>query len=455
MTRREFLDLGLGIAALGIVPTAFCAADDDWKAAFRSVGFDPDAKGSSYFVVTADIHASGLHQQLAGHVAFWNALEPKPAFLAALGDFGCANRGFGHRPTLDWAMKSAGKDFAVVSEILTDGLRKDVPRIYVVGNHDTFIGDDGRQVWRKHFPDQPTYCVQDFCGIRFMKWDGACDGSIDAEQERWILKECAAYPKDRTLVILVHQPSVGSVSAERGVSLMVRRALAGRTGQTWVLAGHIHGNRRRVWDLPGGGQVHEAAHTRDIDGWWAYGVRDGQIVASIYKDNAKMSFVPHREPIRMASRGPIPVPFEGRTDIVWSCFVGDAEEIAARVSLDKVADNVTSLIYIGKMRYRFPKAKVAPQATAFAILGGVNGNVKTKEPDHIYFSADGENWTEVFRRECTASVNVYPLPAELVGAKDLHLRFESYRMQSGDNVSGYAFLAIDAKNVTHSGDIQM
>ena len=43
-TRRSFI--GGTIAAVGaaFLPTALCAAEDDWKAAFRSLGFDPDAE---------------------------------------------------------------------------------------------------------------------------------------------------------------------------------------------------------------------------------------------------------------------------------------------------------------------------------------------------------------------------------------------------------------------------
>ena len=44
--RRDFLSGAAAFAMVGgAVPTAFCAEGEDWKAAFRSLGFDPDAPG--------------------------------------------------------------------------------------------------------------------------------------------------------------------------------------------------------------------------------------------------------------------------------------------------------------------------------------------------------------------------------------------------------------------------
>ena len=44
-------------------------------------------------------------------------------------------------------------------------------------------------LWREYFPDQPPYCAFDACGLRFVKWNGACDGIIDAVQEKWIVED--------------------------------------------------------------------------------------------------------------------------------------------------------------------------------------------------------------------------------------------------------------------------
>ena len=183
-TRRSFIEGTIAAAGAAFLPTAVCAAEEDWKAAFRSLGFDPDVQGSSVFVVTSDIHADKWHIHLAEHVAFWNSMEPKPELVCALGDFAFVNEHFGHRPSKAEAARRAAVQFGKINDVLTKGLRRDVSRVYVIGNHDTYPGEDDLALWREHFPDQPPYCAFDACGLRFVKWNGGCDGMIDAVQEK-------------------------------------------------------------------------------------------------------------------------------------------------------------------------------------------------------------------------------------------------------------------------------
>ena len=128
-TRRSFIEGTIAVAGAAALPTALCAAEEDWKAAFRSLGFDPDAQGASVFVITRDIHAEKHHQHLAEHVAFWNSMDPKPAFVCALGDFGYINSSFGHRPAPRQAAENAERQFGAINAILTGGLRNDVRRV--------------------------------------------------------------------------------------------------------------------------------------------------------------------------------------------------------------------------------------------------------------------------------------------------------------------------------------
>ena len=440
-TRRSFI--GGTIAAVGaaFLPTALCAAEDDWKAAFRSLGFDPDAEGSEYFILTSDIHAEKHHQRLAGHVAFWNAMDPKPAFVAALGDLGYINTCFGHRPTPKQAAANAEKQFGAINAILTDGLRKDVRRVYVVGNHDTYLGEDNRAIWLKYFPDQPPYCAFDACGLRFVKWDGGVDGIIAADQEKWILDECARCPKDRQLVVMVHQPAVGSCGMERDIGRVAKAALAGRPGVTWMLCGHAHCNAFSRWDLPGGGTLAMATHTMDEKGWWAYGVRGGRIVARIFKAEGKTAFSRETMPESFKSRGEIPLAWQGREDVVWNVFVGSPEEKACRVKFEKTGDNGGWLFYVGTTLYKFPKGRVAPKATRYAILGNLSGRRKTKEPARCLLSADGENWTETRRSALARNVNEFPIPPELAGAETLWVKYEGFGFGGDECHAAYAFLS--------------
>jgi len=438
--RRDFIKFGAGALATCGLPTAAVASDGDWKAAFAALGFDPEEPGCSCFAITSDIHFGRFHDHLAEHVAFWNAMNPRPVFVAALGDLGNINLSFGHRPTKEQAARNASVQFAGIRDTLSKGLDPSIRRVYVVGNHDTYPGEDDRALWRTYFPDQPPYGSFDACGIRFVKWDGGGDGIIDAKQEAWIRKTVASTPASVPLVVLVHQPSVGSCGMERDIGRVAKTALAGRAGLTWMLAGHTHENALALWDLPGGGRLAVVSHAKDIAGWWLYGVRNGQIVARLFKAEGR-AFASGPDVAKVRSRGEIPLAYQGRTDVVWNAFVGSPEERACRVKLEKTADNGGWLFYVGTTHHRFPKAKVAPRATRFAILGNLIGKRKTREPAKLFLSADGVAWTEVRRSAVSRNVNEFPIPAELVGAETLHARYEAFGYGCDECLAGYAFLA--------------
>lgn len=452
VSRRNFIGYGASLCGAAVLPDVVCSAEDDWKAAFRLKGFDPDQPGSSVFVVTSDIHAqmrkpdfdSGddYHRNLASHVAFWNAMQPRPEFVAALGDFGSINRHFGERPSAEKVKARAKIQFGTINKILTDGLRDDISRVYVVGNHDTYPGEDDRATWREYFQDQPPYCAFDACGIRFIKWDGGVDGMIGDAQEKWIEEECAKCPKDRQLVILVHQPAIGPgfTGMERGIGRVAKAVLADRPGVTWLLGGHEHRNDFSVWSLKGGGMLSVATHTMDQFGWWAYGVRDGRIVARIFCDEKNRGFSPKKMPGDMTSSGEIPVAWQGRTDVLWNTFVGTSEEKACRMRLENTCDNCTFLFYVGTTVHRFQKETLAPKATKYAILGRCPGHRKTRVPAKCYMACDGKKWIET---ACTAAKNgefEFPIPPSLVSAETLWVKYVGFGFAADECHAGYAFL---------------
>ena len=102
---------------------------------------------------------------------------------------------------------------------------------------------------RRQHDDQPPYCAFDACGLRFVKWNGGGDGMIDAAQEKWIMDECAQCPKDKQLVVLVHQPSVGMCSMERDigrVALRHPRQTLGRAEDPRTRAGVLFARREEL-----------------------------------------------------------------------------------------------------------------------------------------------------------------------------------------------------------------
>lgn len=437
MNRRDFLRLGLAASTVRVLPTLAVAAEADGWAAFRKLGFDPSAPGCGVIAVSGDVHAPERNDALAEDVAFWNSLSPAPAFVVLLGDNLCANNCFGHTPVSDREWARANAQPGILRELLKP-LR--VPVKMVIGNHDSFPGEKDAVWFRKHFPEVKPYESFEALGIRFMTWNGGHDGSIDAEQEAWILRTAREIPPDQTLVVLVHQPSVGMVERERDIGRVARTALAHRTGETWLLGGHEHCNALHRFDLPKT-SLGVAVHALNHDGHWLYGVRNGHVVARLWRATGKAS-VPDHLPEQLKSRGPIRLAFEDRADVLWKTFVGDPDEKAKfRVRAVKTQDAGSWFFYVGELVHRLPRAAVAPAATHVGILGNFPGQRKTKERERVYLSIDGEYWTEAPRLDVAAHVYRYEIPAMLRSAADLWVKVSGFGFRADMCVGGFALLA--------------
>ena len=445
-TRRDFLR---GAGAFGCLATGGCVgfsvvgADGDWKAAFRRAGFDPDAPGASFFVVTSDVHVgqngeSSCERHLAEHVRYWNAMNPKPKLLAALGDFADLNLYFGHRPAPAEAASVADREYPKFKAIMS-GLDRAIKKVYLVGNHDTYPGEDDRALWKKHFPDQPPYCAFEECGINFLKLDGGGDGAFSEEQERWIMDTSAKLPRDRQAVILVHQPSVGSIAAEREIGRVVKAAFGNRPGTSWLLGGHEHRNRFKRWYLSGG-ELAVATHCKDEDGWWAYGVKDGRIVARIFFSEKTGAFEEAPRSALTPSSGHIPTGLDGVEGVLWSAFVGSPEERECRVAVENTGDNGSWFYYVGRLHYRFPLAAKVAGATRLLLLGKQYGKRFKWNAAPVFLSADEKSWTQVKRIRCDGDINIYEIPPALQTARTLSMRYEAFGMDCDDCVAGFALL---------------
>lgn len=439
LNRRQFVGGLAGTVAFGCLRTAFAAVPQDWKAAFRSVGFDPSAPGCGVFVLSGDVHVPNYSNRLAATIDAWNAMEPKPAFAMMLGDnVSYVSQEFGHKPRNDKEWKMAA-DAIAAFDTETARLRTDIPLKLVIGNHDSYPGEKDAAFFCSHVRGgmKPYYSF-DALGLRFIVWNGGNDGSIDAAQLDWILKVVAGTPKEMQICVCVHQPSVGAIGMERGISEAVQKAFAGRTGEDWLLAGHIHANRFRKFRLSSSTLV-EAAHTGNKDGTWIYGVRDGRIVARVLCATDRAPAVGDM-PADIASEGRLRVAFDGFDDVRAKVFIGDANERAWRQDIGKTADSGSWFIYLDRIRHAFPLAQIAPGAKEILILGWLDGNLKTHEPEHFRLSSDGRNWTEVKPLAAAQDGVVrFPIPKALRQAVTLHSDFQSYHYEARSNLCGFAF----------------
>ncbi len=434
--RREFLRVVAGAAAVLAWPVCGAEVSGDWHAAFRLAGFDPDAEGSSVFVVCGDVHDPEYSQHFLAQIGEWNAMRPAPRFVALLGDNGCSvSRNFGHTPD-EKGKARARQELEGLREKLKK-LRKDIPLKLVIGNHDTLPGEVDASFFRTVFPEYPPYQTFEDSGIRFMVWNGGHDGGIDVRQREWIKAQCAALPEGQTAVVLVHQPSLGMTERERGIPAAVCANFAGYTGPLWLLAGHVHTNGTSVFALPHT-KIIQVAHTKSVNGYWIYGMREGRIVARVFCDVAQ-GFRSEPMPDLTKPANPIPLPFEGRADVVWSLLIGDDEAATREAFVSGKGGNCgTWWFYVDELVYKLPLAAKGSGAARFAVLAALSKHRKTGEPVHVSASADGVAWTETPRLETVAAVNLFAIPETLRGSRELFVRVKSYGYGADTCVGGFA-----------------
>lgn len=434
--RRGFLRAALGASAAAACPAFGAGWKPDWLEAFREAGFDPAAAGSAVFVVCGDVHEPEYSQRFDEHVTAWNAMRPAPLFVALLGDNGCSvSRSFGHAPDAK-GLERAKKELEGLREKVSQ-LKKDIPLKLVVGNHDTLPGEVDAAFFRQTFPSCRPYEVFEAAGVTFQVWNGGHDGSIDPAQRAWIRRQTEALPRETAAVVLVHQPSLGMTERERGIPQMVREAFAEHTGPLWLLAGHVHANSTSVFALPRT-KIVQASHVKSVDGYWIYGVRGGQIAARVYGAVGK-GFRGEALPDLTLPARPIPLPFEGRDDVVWRLLIGEDEAAtqAAFVS-GKGGDCRTWWFYVDELVYKLPLAEQGRGATRFAVLAALSKHRKTGEPVRVFASADGAAWAETPLQETTASVNLFAIPGPLRSARELFVKVKSFGYGADTCVGGFA-----------------
>jgi len=437
-SRRDFLKVVAGVTAMWELLSFGVEMPEkvDWLEAFRMKGFDPAAADSSVFVVCGDVHEPEASQHFAGQIEDWNAMRPAPVFVALLGDNGCSvSRSFGHTPDA-MGLERARKELEGL-RAATSKLRKDIPLKLVIGNHDTMPGETDAVFFREIFPECHPYEAFDVAGLRVMVWNGGHDGSIDAQQRAWIRKECAALPRDKAAVVLVHQPSLGMTERERGIPAMAREVFAEQTAPLWLLAGHVHGNATSVFALPKT-RIVQASHVKSVNGYWIYGIRGGRIAARVYVDVAKgCQAVPLPDLSRPAPT--VPLPFEGRGDVLWSLLIGDDPEATKAAFVSGKGGNCgTWWFYVDELVYKLPLADKGKGATRFAVLAALSKHRKTGEPAHIFASGDGTAWSETPLLESKAAEHLFAIPEALRGGRELYVKVKSYGYGADTCVGGFA-----------------
>lgn len=431
------------------------------KAAFARAGFDPSAPGCATFVVIGDPHvpwmdktAKGIvgdaSRHLAGRIAEWNAMCPRPAAVLSMGDqVSTVSDCMGDRWTIQNPKKreQAAADIRLFRSYFE---KLEVPFYQTVGNHDCYPGEVNAAFYAAHNPGWKPYERFELGGATFINLCGGHDGAIEPGQRAWLAKEAASIPKDRTVFLMAHYPNVGVGRVDGyDIGVAIRAFFSNRTADTWLLAGHNHNDAISRYSLPGGGRLFVATHVREVFGYWVYGLRDGKLAARVIVPFDRETGVVQQSvkigPIgsEIKDCGALLLPFEHEGDkLLWKQMLGQKGDERYRVSVDeRQYDAGSYFFYVGKVVYRLPLGEVE-DAARFGIYGKMRGHRNTHTMETLEVSADGENWSAItdpwrFSQNTCYSINI---PDALRRGNWLYVRIGGFGLGCDSSLAGFALM---------------
>ncbi|MFC1718155.1 metallophosphoesterase family protein, partial [Candidatus Poribacteria bacterium] len=399
MTKRQFIRSGaLSVTSLSSVLNFSLPSIVEPKYPFLTLSdamtessFDPRSPESFTAVFAADLHYGHFAPSFTRHLEDdmgdrehilspmlreINAMQPLPKFFGIAGDLiSRASLHFGQVP--DQKQKEeAVEEF----RILRDHLHCLDPRISVrlaLGNHDTYPGEDEPALFHKVFSEHPEYHSFTIMGVHFIFLNGGSSGYIDPEQRDWFRDDVTQNHKPgATLVLVCHQPSLGSVTYERGIPETIREVLSDYDGELWMVAGHSHCNRDECFRLPQS-VITQATittgnqHTWGTEhpGYWIYGFTKGKLATRIFRKLGEGFSIASPAPVEKARN--IPRPFGGHDEILWKVMVGEGDK---PYLVDAKASWCLNYWHYNKyLIYRFPLSLADGTPHRFALLESPSG----------------------------------------------------------------------------------
>ena len=398
--------------------------------AYRLLDFDPRAADSFTALWMADIHY-GIGEAdsiLPPVMAEIETMSPRPSFVGVVGDLiVSASHSFGTIPT-EKDRGLALDEFRALKRH-SDELAKLAPLKLTLGNHDTYPGENDLGLFRSVFGDTPVTHAFSEKGVAFLIANGGSCGRLGDSQEAWFRSEAhRLHQKDGTLVAAIHQPSVGSVVNERGITSAVRKGFGGLSGDLWVVGGHIHANSDRVYRIPGGERLVNASITaanptvwgNERPGYWIWCFQNGRLAGRIFRKVGDAVEGWRVESANVTTREQtLLLPFEGDEDLLWKVLVGEGDEPYRTATKAAWCENYWA--YARQLDYRLPLALAGGKARRGAVL--VAPMDSKEKPMNILTSPDGENW-QAAAIEKSGPRYLFPITADCLAAGVLHLRFE-------------------------------
>jgi hypothetical protein len=452
MKRRRFVKNGLsgiGIALLPISLRNFLQKAGQYPylslpEAFQAINFDPSDKGSSFFVVTADVHYGTDGDGMLATVKEVNAMQPGPDFFCVNGDL--INSGslyFGNVPDADQRRKAIRefKDFKADA----DRLHPAIPLKLTLGNHDTYPEEVNPQMFWEVFPGYPPYQSFDLQDIHIVMLNGHSTGYIDATQLRWLKKDVENTPQGKTVIIFVHQPSMSHRVRERGIPAAISESFMAHKGDVWLIGGHEHHNLQKVFQLNSTKLIehHITCGTINIwggpekPGYWIYCLKDGKVAGRIFRQRFKgyrHQFMPD-----LTQAEQVPVPFDHLKDIRWKVMVGTGDR-DFRIQV-QAGDCLNYWSYVKELIYRIPLSAVDNACKTFAVLATVKAE-HLQNKGQYFFSSDLKTWQEVeLQNDNNALYDVllFTIPGQYLHKNNVFFKYTP--TQNDVVVGGFALVA--------------
>lgn len=393
--------------------------------ALQAVAFQPRNDRALTVVVTSDPHYDANKpdtRPMAPVISEINAMRTAPAFLVITGDLiVTGSTSFGHVPN-EGQKAMAKEEFRALQRALRE-LRNDVQVKLVLGNHDTYPYEKDAALFRSVFPERELYSSVDAAGLHCLFLNGGHAGRLDAAQLDWLKRDVSAAAPEREVVLFVHQPSLGSVVNERGISQAVLAAFGDHRGVLRLVGGHAHSNRSLLFRLPRTCIIQHTVTTcngevwgSEKPGYWVYCVQEGRLAARVYR-RLGQGYRIDRDPDTSTARD-LTVPFQGREDILWRLLVGEDHDKDYLVKA-QAGDCETHWHYVRELVYRFPLSVTDQKASRLAILASLGYGEKSAS---VSASATGATWHVLELPRPQQSVYTFPIPAACLDAGVLYVR---------------------------------
>lgn len=452
MQRRKFLRISsiaattsTSIAHLSGLAAASQQHHQSLELAFASIGFNPRDMDAFTVVWLSDTHynTGNTENILPPLTAEVEKMNPRPAFIGILGDLiNTASLAFGVIPTAEHKQK-AREEFQAFKKHY-DELKRLAPVKLTLGNHDTYPDEADAGLFREVFGSTEVEHAFTEKGVPFIIANGGSSGYLGSRQESWFAESVKQLHKpEGTLITAIHQPSLGSMVRERGITANARQALRDTHGDIWQIGGHVHHNEDKLFSLPHGTTIKQTAITAanpavwgtNHPGYWIWCFKNGKLAGRIYKKVGNgLPYFTHPTTLAKESATPLLLPFENREDILWKTLVGE-NDTPYRVKTEAGwCENFWA--YAKRLEYQFPLKLGGTQddgsfkvKNALVLMSSMAAKDKSMA---LYTSANGQDWTAVENITIKGDYHHFPIPTNCLASGQLSLRMEQCA------VSGFA-----------------